>query len=127
MSVGFSASDCIALPQFAWQVYRACRDASSEFKDLASDVELMREVLKEVQMLVEYHVLDDASKIRLVNVLKGCYDVLKTLDHKLARYKSLGTDKKRVWHRLRWGMDPVGDVRARLVLRTTILTSSLAT
>ena len=127
MSIGFSASDCIALPQFAWQVYRTCRDASSKFKDLASDVESMHEVLKKVQTLVEDHMLDDASKIRLANVLKGCYDVLKTLDDKLAKYKSLGTNKKRVWHRLRWGMDSVGDVRARLVLRTTILTSSLAT
>ena len=126
MSIGFSASDCIALPQFAWQVYRTCRDASSEFKDLASDVELMHEVLEEVQTLVEYHMLDDASKIRLATVLKGCHDVLKTLDNKLAKHKSLGTDNRRVWHRLRWGMDSVGDMRARLVLRTTILTSSLA-
>ena len=127
MSIGFSASDCIALPQFAWQVYRTCRDASSEFKDLASDVESMHGVLKEVQTLATCHVLDDASKIRLATVLKGCHEVLKTLDNKLAKYESLGTDKKRVWHRLRWGMESVGDMRARLVLRTNILTSSLAT
>ena len=126
MSVGFSASDCIALPQFAWQVYRTCRDASSEFRDLASDVESMHEVLKEVQTLLENHVLDDASKIRLATVLKGCHDVLKTLENKLGKYKSLETTKKRVRDRLRWGMESVGDVRARLVLRTTILTSSLA-
>ena len=126
MSVGFSASDCIALPQFAWQVYRTCQDASSEFQDLASDVESMHEVLKEVQTLVENHVLDDASKIRLATVLKGCHDVLKTLENKLEKYKSLGTTKKRVRDRLRWGMESIGDVRARLVLRTTILTSSLA-
>ena len=126
MSIGFSASDRIALPQFAWQVYRTCRDASSEFKDLASDVESMHEVLKEVQTLVENHMLDDASKIRLVTVLKGCHDVLKTVENKLEKYKSLGTNKKRVRDRLRWGTESVGDVRARLVLRTTILTSSLA-
>ena len=126
MSVGFSASDCITLPQFAWQVYRTCRDASNEFKDLASDVESMHEVLKEVQTLVENHVLDDASKIRLATVLKGCHDVLKTLEDRLEKYKSLGTTKKRMRDRLRWGMESVGDVRACLILRTTILTSSLA-
>ncbi len=126
MSIGFSASDCIALPQFAWQVYRTCRDASSEFKGLASDVEAMHEVLKDVQTLVENHILDDASKIRLATVLKGCHDMLKTLENKLEKYKSLGTNKKRVRDRLRWGTESVGDVRARLVLRTTILTSSLA-
>ena len=127
MSIGFSASDCIALPQFAWQVYKTCRNVSSEFKDLASDVESMHGVLKEVQTLVTCHVLDDASKIRLATVLKGCHEVLKTLDNKLAKYESLGTDKKRVWHRLRWEMESVGDMQARLVLRTNILTSSLAT
>lgn len=126
MSIGFSASDCIALPQFAWQVYRTCRDASGEFEDLASDVESMHEVLKDVQTLVENHMLDDASKIRLATVLKGCHEVLKSLDSKLEKHKSLGTNKKRIWDRLRWGMESVGDVRARLVLRTTILTSSLA-
>ena len=103
-----------------------CRDASNEFKNLASDVESMHEVLKDVQTLVENHVLDDASKIRLATVLKGCHDVLKTLENRLEKYKSLGTTKKRMRDRLRWGMESVGDVRARLVLRTTILTSSLA-
>ena len=126
MSIGFSASDCIALPQFALQIYRTCRDASGEFKDLASDVESMHEVPKDVQMLVENHMLDDASKIRLATVLKGCHDVLKTLDGKLEKYNGFGTNEKHMWDRLWWGMESVGDVRARLVLRTTILTSSLA-
>ncbi len=36
-------------------------------------------------MLVENHMLDDASKIRLATVLKGCHDVLKSLKNKLAK------------------------------------------
>ena len=77
------------------------RDASNEFKDLASDIESMHEVLKDAQILVENHMLGDASNIRLATVLKGCRDMLKPLDHKLERCKSPGTDKKRLRDRLR--------------------------
>ena len=44
-------------------------------------------VLQKVQMLVENHMLDDASKIRLATVSKGCHCVLKILDKKLEEYK----------------------------------------
>lgn len=129
MSFGISATDGIALPQFAWQVYKTCRDSPSDFKELSGEVNSMHAALREVEDLVGRHSLSEASKIRLDILRSGCRDLLKSLEKHLARYKSLGAEKKRIRDRLRWGMESVGDMRIKLISHTAMLglfTSSLA-
>ena len=121
MSFGLSASDCVALPNFAWQVYKTCRNSSDDFVELSSEVASLHAVLCEVNALVGQCSLSDASSQRIGLVFKGSHDVLKTLETQLARYKSLGTNKKRMRDRARWAMETVGDVRIRLLSHTAML------
>ncbi len=128
MSFGLSASDCVALPSFAWQVYKTCRDSSSDYAELSSEVASLHAVLCEVNALVGQYSLSDESIKRVGLVLKGCRDVLKSIEKQLARYKSLGTDKTRMRDRTRWAMETVGDARIRLLSHTampSLLLSSL--
>ena len=126
MSFGLSASDFIALPSFAWQVYKSCRDSSGDFRELSSEVASLHAVLCEVNALVGQYSLREESIERVGLVLKGCRDVLKNIETQLARYKSLGTDKKRMRDRARWAMETVGDARIRLLSHTAMLSLLLS-
>ena len=126
MSFGLSASDCIALPSFAWQVYKTCRDSSSDFSELSSEVVSLHAVLCEVNALVAKYSLSEESINRVRLVLKGCRDVLTSIETQLARYKSLGTNKKRMRDRTRWAMETVGDARIRLLSHTAMLSLLLS-
>ena len=126
MSFGLSASDCIALPSFAWQVYKTCRDSPDDFTELSSEVASLHAALCEVNALVGQRSLSDASSKRLGIALKGCYDVLKALEAQMAKYKSLGTNKKRMRDRTRWAMETVGEARIRLLSHTAMLSLSVS-
>ena len=59
----------------------------------------------------------------LRQLINGCKSVLQELEELLQKYKSLGTQSRRTWDRLRWGRGPVKDIRQRLVSSTASLTS----
>lgn len=82
--------------------------------------------LSKVNALVGQRSLSDASSKRLGIVLKGCYDVLKALEAQMAKYKSLGTNKKRMRDRTRWAMETVGEARIRLLSHTAMLSLSVS-
>ena len=108
MSFGLSASDIIALPSFAWQVYKKCRDSSDDFVELSSEVASLHAVLSEVQALFhQYPGLGNANGGGLAVVLQGCHDVLKHLDERISKYQSLGTRKKRLRDRVKWFCKPL--------------------
>ena len=127
MSIGVSASDFIALPQFAWKVYKECRDSAPEFIQLAGEVQAMHAVLNELAMQHKGRRLNDESKIRLATIQKGCQEVLKSVEDKLLKYKSLGTEKKRLRDRMRWSSKDVGNLRIRLISFTNMLTLFMIT
>lgn len=123
MSFGLSASDLIALPNFAWQVYKKCRESSDDFSELSSEVASLHAVLTELNTLVrQCPLISQTSSKTLGIVLQGCHNVLKALEVQLAKYRSLGTNNKRMRDRTRWVLEAIGDVRIRLVSHTTILT-----
>ena len=126
MSFGLSASDFIALPSFAWQVYKSCRDSSGDFTELSSEVASLHAVLCEVNALVSHYPLSEESTKRVGLVLKGCRDVLKSIDSQLEKYTSLGTSKKRLRDRTRWAMETVGDARIRLLSHAAMLSLLLS-
>lgn len=127
MSIGFSASDFIALPQFAWTVYQGCRDSANDFTELASEVQSLHAVLSELAILLRETSLSDGSKVRLDTIQNGCRSVLQSVEHELSKYKSLGTNNKRVRDKMRWGMENIGHLRIRLVSHTTMLTLFIVT
>lgn len=123
MSFGFSLSDFITVPTFAWNVYKACKDSSDDFKNISTEVVSLHIVLKETAEFLSQDTLNKDQETRLTSLGRGCYDVLKDLDDLLQRYNSLGTKSQRTWDRMRWGLEPISDLRERLISNTTLLTA----
>ncbi|MCJ1398405.1 hypothetical protein MMC11_001603 [Xylographa trunciseda] len=123
MSFGFSVGDFVAVPTLAWQLYKACKDSSDDFKDVADAVASMHIVLKETAEYISSSSLDQAQQGRLNTVGEGCRNVLRDLEALLEKYKSLGTQSQRTWDRMRWGLEDVTNLKVRLQNSTAMLTA----
>ena len=123
MSIGVSPSDFITIPTFAWTVYKACKESSDDFKHISTEVASLHIVLKETRDSLSEHILSRDQETRLDTLGKACYDVLKDLEDLLKKYESLGTQSQRTWDRMRWGLEPISDLRDRLISNTTLLTA----
>lgn len=121
MSLGFSASDLVFCIQLAHRLWRACRDAPAEFQAVSTEAASLHLVLNEARETANN--LSESQKEDLGRLMNGCKSVLQELEELLQRYKSLGTQSRRTWDRLRWGKGPVKDIRQRLISSTASLTS----
>lgn len=102
MNFGFSISDFITLPVFCWRVYKECKECPGEFKNISVEVGGLHNVLKEVEEVLSEQKLSSKEESRLEDLKAGCIDVIKDVEDHLNKYKSLGTNSKRTWDRLRW-------------------------
>ncbi len=123
MSFGFSVGDFVAIPALAWKVWKTCKEAPDDFKDLAGEVHSLHRVLKGVEDHVLKYPPEDKQMGGLEVVAKGCEDVLKDLQKALKGYESLGTPSQRTWDRVTWGLNEITKIRERLVSNVTLLTA----
>lgn len=123
MSFGFSASDLVFCVRLAHHLWRDAKDAPNDFQNVSMEVASFKLVLEEVQESISGRVLDHSKRAALAELIKGCNGVLIDLRNLLDKYKSLATQSKRTWDRLRWGKEPIEAIRARLVSHTSLLTS----
>ena len=123
MNFGFSASDLIICIKLTRRVWRDCRDAPNGFRTVSTEVASLQLVLEEVQETVSDHELDQSKQNNLVTIVEGCNDVLEELREVLKRYRSLGTQSKRVWNRICWGQEQIESIRQRLISTAGLLTS----
>lgn len=73
----------------------------------------------------EYSILNRAGKGRnkeLNNVVQICTEVLRQLEDLLTRYRSLGTNQKKAWDRVKFGDEDIQIIRNKLLLHTSTLT-----
>lgn len=130
MSVGIGAGDFVTIPTLCWKIYRACKDAPEEYRDLSNEVGSLHLVLLESKELVEHASgsarWKEGQVKRLEEIHKSCEEVLKDLDAIITHYQSLGTKLKRTWDRMKWGLEGVEGIRNRIVLNTTILSAFIA-
>jgi hypothetical protein len=124
MSFGVGAGDLIAIGTLAWGLYKSCKESSDEFKRISHEVASLHVVLKETEeYLEESKGLSPTRVQRLGTIISGCRDVLGELKRLLDGYESLGTQAQRTWDRMRWGLEDLSEVRARLISTTTLLTA----
>lgn len=130
MNFGIGLNDVIVITKFAWDLYKACRESSDDFKRLSAEVGSLHVVLRETEDYLHDHPeLDAERRRRLVFLLDACRLTLDDLQRLLLNYESLGTNQQRTWDRMRWGLTDVSDLRSRLISNATLLgafTSSLA-
>jgi hypothetical protein len=115
--------DFVAIPGYAWKVYRACRSSSEEFNNVATEVASLHVVLKETQEYVSEWGANFGPnrEAHLATLGKGCYEVLQDLERLLTKYESLGTDTQRTWDRMKWGTEDIATARQRLSTNTALL------
>ena len=125
MSFGFGIGDILALGELSWTVYKSCKDAPESFSNIAQEVLSLHVVLKEVEENISGHKLAPKQEAGLRTVAEGCQKVLEDLKILVEKYESLGTQSKRTWDRMKWGLQDVADLRARLTSNTVLLTAFL--
>ena len=123
MSIGFGASDVVLCVRFAHKLWKEAKDAANDFQNIATEVANFKLVLDEVQESISEHELGRRKRTQLAKLINDCNGVLKDLQGLLEKYKSLATQSKRTWDRLRWGKEPIEETRSRLVSHTTLLTN----
>ena len=123
MSFGFSVGDFCTVTTLAWQIYKACKDSSDDFKDLSNEVASLHIVLKESFEHLQEQDLDLERQKSLVGIGQSCENVLKDIESRLDKYESLGTQSQRTWDRMKFGFEDTAKLKDRLLRSTTMLSS----
>lgn len=125
MNAGYGIGDVIAVSRLAWSVYKSCKDAPKDFRDISGEVSRLHIVLKETEDLISdfNEDLHPDKKIQLQGLAIGCHDVLTDLEDLIAKFKRLGTRSRTTFDRLRWSQDEVAALRVRIVSNTTLLSA----
>ena len=69
--------------------------------------------------------LSPERQTRLGLVGDGCHSVLNDLQALVTKYRSLGSQTKRTWHRMRWHSNDINELRLRLISNTVLLSTFL--
>lgn len=124
MSFSGGVGDLIILGTWTWTLYKNCKESSTEFQRISSEVASLHVVIKEAEEHInENQAVSPSRDARLNILIDGCKDVLVELEKLLNKYESLGTQAQRTWDRMRWGLEEVADVRSRIISNTTLLTA----
>lgn len=84
--MSFSISDFVALPQFAWHVYTALRNAPKDYIALSNDVLILRDVLTTTEENIRKTRGLKSAEARLLNdITSGCKCALDEVDTLLKR------------------------------------------
>lgn len=120
----------------AWQTYTDAfylgKGASSEFEEISREVSTLHTAIKELQDEVENEdsILNRAGgskKKEVEELVRHCRMVLLQLQRLVTRYKSLGTNQKRTWDRIKFGTEGVQDIREKLTFHTSAIQLFLTT
>ena len=121
MSFGYSVGDILAVGQLCWRVYKKCKDSPGNYAELASEVGALHNVMKETEELLSQQALTTKQGNKLLACRQGCESVLKDLDGLLVKYESLGTNSRRTFDRMGFGMQDMNSIRLRLISNTSLL------
>ncbi len=124
MSFGYSVTDFVTAITVCWNIYKKCKLASGEFKEVAAEVSCLHSVLKETEEVLSERNLSYEQNTKLNPLKDGIMAVLKELELRLDKYESLGTQSKRTLDRMGWAMEGgVAEIRLKLISQTTLLDS----
>lgn len=121
MSFGYGVGDFLAVGQLCWKVYKKCKDSPGNYKELSSEVGALHNVMKETEELLSQQGLTPKQGVKLTTCQQGCEEVLKEFDGLLVKYESLGTNSRRTFDRMGFGMQDMTSIRLRLIANVTML------
>ena len=121
MSLGYGVGDLLAEGQLCWKVYKKCKASPGNYAELYTEVGTVHNIIKETEELLSQKGLTTEQKAKLTTCRQGCEGVLKDLDGHLVRYESLGTNSRRTFDRLGFGMHDMDGIRLRLISNVSML------
>ena len=146
MSFGYSVGDCIAICHLANQLREQFADAPYQFKAISNEYVLptigkawlivlyhrvtgLSNVLQDIERMLSQQMLTDWQKKALAPILEECHNVLialgKVVDENyylnLSNVHGFRDKSRRVWKRLTWDPDDIGELRSRVALNIGLL------
>ena len=123
MSSSIRPKDFFEVTQFAYRVYKMCKEAPRSFGDLAQQVLSLRAILEECDDTFSGQGLSKKHPAYLTPLGQGCSEVLKDLEDLVLGFQTLGSQAKREWERNTSTLDQIVDLRARLSASTLLLST----
>ena len=109
-----SVGTIITLITFVAQCYSRCQKVSESFYNLHVDLLSLHEAL----LMVKQNVPEGEN---LHGIQIGCDRIVKDIAKLLTKYESIGTTKKKLWHKLKWHFEDIAQLRSRLAVQVGML------
>lgn len=97
--------------------------APGVFKTISMELESLVCVLDEAADCQLSHPLTPQRAARLCTILAGFSSVLHDLQFVVEKYQCLGTSDRSVWDQLKFGNEDIAEIRSRLVMNMSFLTT----
>ena len=97
--------------------------APGVFETISMELESLLCVLDEAAETQLSHPLTAQRAARLNTILAGFSSVLRDLQYVVGEYQSLGTNDRSAWDQLRFGNEDIAEIRSRLVMNMSFLTT----
>ena len=125
MSFGYSIGDFIAISALAAKVYKAYKDAPSDYKNIAEEVKSLEGIINKAIRHFRSTTLSNNDQQEGQEVLKGCQSILRDLNsHIIEKYKCIASTNERVvFKRVKLGTEDIAAWRVRLISNATLLSS----
>ncbi|KAL9048784.1 MAG: hypothetical protein Q9162_007550 [Coniocarpon cinnabarinum] len=98
----------------AWKLYKSCRDSPGQYKELSHDTKQLANILREIDDMMEDDPHVGLKRSDFVGSIQSCNALLLDLRVCLDKYKSLGTQQRRLPDRLKWDQQEVKRLHARI-------------
>lgn len=126
MSFGVSISDLFAIIRLARTTWRRCHDAANEFGEATRELSSLHTVLSVVREDARnphsaFSQLDPDRRQAILQVVANCGEAVRELECLLTRYERLGRRDRRTWDALKFGSEPLSDIRSKLVMHLSSL------
>jgi hypothetical protein len=131
MSFGFSVGDIILLAQLTGRAYTNWKNACGDYTEITGQLNSLNVILRRLDTEREapQSLLgrDDADYDGLLQILENSKTTVTQLSNVITKFKSLGRSRKSNWDRLRLANKDLADLRSKLTLHISALTTYLET
>ena len=130
MSFGYSVGDIITLIQLTTRTYNGWKNACGKYGDITSNLAVLQTLLIRIEAeaqapnsLIARNTEDFGGWETLY---KSCHTLVVELEEVLDKYKSLGTNRRKNWDRIRLGNRNLDGLNGRLVRKTASLSAYIS-
>ena len=130
MSFGYSIGDIITLTQLTVRTYNGWKNACGKYGDITSNLAVLQTLLMRIEAEVQAPnslITRNAKDFGGWKTLyKSCHTLVVELEEVLDKYKSLGTNRRKNWDRIRLGNRNLDGLGKRLVGKTASLSAYIS-